>query len=251
MNVPAWAAELPDDLKSSDVIKNTPDVATLARRVVDLDRYKGSSLALPKDGDEESFKAFEAAVTKRGFVRGEVPADPSGYEVDVDTAALGLGDEWKAARLKEFHAVGLTKAQAKAALSREVGGMKAAYDRLRKEHGEGAVAAIQRAASKYNLDGDPYALLNLLRELGATMTEDGTKPAAGGGGGGGKSVDELDAEIAAANDELLKLPEYDPRAKVLLQKKFELMKQRTAKMTGDQSVLGVSLEAATKMVGKS
>lgn len=223
---PEWAASLPDDLKALPQVRQTPDVETLVKRLVDLDSYKGRSIALPKDGDEESAKAFEAAVAKRGFIRGEVPADPSGYDVDIDASDLGLGDEWKQGRLADFHALGLTKAQAKAALEREVTGMKSAFEGIQKDHGPAGLEAIKRAAARYQIDGNPAAVLNLLRELGSQMTEDTTK--VGGGATTGKSLTEIDAEIADINEKLLGIPEYDARGNLLLEQKMALLKQRSA-----------------------
>lgn len=233
--MPAWAASLPDDQKALPFVQQTPDLPTLVKRFADLDSYKGRSVALPKEGDAESEKAFEAAVTKRGFIRGEVPADPSGYEVEVDTAALGLNDEWKAGRLKEFHGLGLTKAQAKAALTREVESMSGALQKIKAEHGDGGLEAIKRASERYNIGNDPSAVLSLLRELGATMTEETTK--VGGGAPAGLSADEIDAQIAGLDEEIMKLPAYDKRADVLLQKKLGLMLQKTG-----QNASGLTLD---------
>ena len=238
--IPEWASSLPDDLKALPVVSQTPDIPTLVKRFADLDSYKGRSLALPKEGDPESEKAFEAAVAKRGFIRGEVPADPSGYDVQVDTASLGLTDEWKQGRLQEFHALGLTKAQAKAALTREVDAMSGALAKIKAEHGDGGLEAIRRATERYNIGSDPTAVLSLLREIGANMTEDQTK--VGGGLPTGKSVTDIDAEIAGLDDEIAKFPPYDPRSDALLNKKFALMKQRIALQTGDKSVMDLSLD---------
>jgi hypothetical protein len=238
--LPAWATSLPDDQKALPFVQQTPDLPTLVKRFADLDSYKGRSVALPKEGDAESEKAFEAAVTKRGYIRGEVPADPSGYDVEVDTAALGLDDDWKAGRLKEFHGLGLTKGQAKAALTREVESMSAALQKIQAEHGEGGIEAIKRASERYNIGNDPAAVLSLLRELGATMTEETTK--VGGGAPAGMSALEIDAQIAGLDDEILKLPAYDPRADVLIDKKLKLMLQRSglpaAGLTLDKIAIG-------------
>lgn len=225
MSVPQWAESLPDDLKALPVVQQTPDVPTLVKRLVDLDSYKGRSIALPKDGDEEGAKAFEQAVAKRGFIRGEVPADPSGYD-PVDTTGLDLGEDWQKTRLADFHAMGLTKAQAKAALEREVGGMKAAFEGIQKDHGPAGLEAIKKAAARYNIDGNPAAVLNLLRELGSQMTEDQTK--VGQGAPTGKSLTEIEAEIVTLNEQIMKLPEYDPRSQLLLDQKVALLKQRAA-----------------------
>jgi hypothetical protein len=235
---PEWATSLPDDQKALPFVQQTPDLPTLVKRFADLDSYKGRSVALPKEGDADSEKAFEAAVTKRGFIRGEVPADPSGYDVEVDTAALGLDAEWKAGRLKEFHGLGLTKGQAKAALTREVESMTGALQKIRAEHGDGGIEAIKRASERYNIGNDPTAVLSLLRELGATMTEETTK--VGGGAPAGMSVQEIDAQIAGLDEEILKLPDYDPRSDVLLQKKFALMMQKSG-----QANSGLTLDKVT------
>ena len=239
-SVPEWASSLPDDLKALPFVSQTPDVPTLVKRFADLDSYRGRSLALPKEGDPESEKAFEAAVSKRGFIRGEVPADPSGYDVEVDTEALGLTDDWKASRLKEFHGLGLTKAQAKAALTREVEAMSGALAKIKAEHGDGGLEAIRKATERYNIGSDPTAVLSLLREIGASMTEDTTK--VGGGAPSGKSVLDIDAEIAGLDDEIHKLPPYDPRSDKLIEQKFDLMKQRVALQSGDRSVMNLTLD---------
>jgi len=221
-------------LQGLEVVKNTPDLATAVKRLADLDRYKGSSIALPKDGDEASATAFTEAVTKRGFIPGEVPADPNGYDADVDLTKAELTDEWKAGRLKEFHSLGLTKTQAKAALQREVAAAEALFvgmdvtDR----------ADVRKAAEKYGIDGSPASIVKLLKELGKTMQEDNTKPIGGGTGG---SLLDIDVQIAELDDKILKLPEYDPRAKQALEQKFALMKKKAAIQTGDKSIENLAL----------
>lgn len=250
MSVPEWATSLPPDLQATDVVRNTPDLATAVKRLVDLDRYKGASLALPKDGDEASQAAFREAVNKRGFIAGEVPADPNGYDTaGVDLGSVGLGDEWKAAKLKEFHELGLTKAQARKALAREVDGLAGALKSFAEKHGDGGMDAVRRASAKYNLDGNPAGILHLLHEIGATMSEDGTKPAPGGGTGG-MSLQDIDVQIVDTDEAMLKLPPYDPRGKALLDKKYALLRQRAALESGDKSLLGVSFENVAKGIGR-
>jgi hypothetical protein len=245
MSVPEWAMDLPSDLQSAEVIKNTPDLETAAKRLVDLDRYKGSSLALPKDGDEAAMKSFSEAVSKRGFIRGEVPADPSGYDAEVDLSKVGLGDDWKEGRLKEYHSLGLTKAQAKKALAQEVGSMESAYGAITEKHGDAGMAAIRRAAEKYGLDGNPTGVLSLLMEIGMNMSEDGTKPSASGGSSG-LSLTDIDAKIAEVNSTITSLPEYDARVKQALEHKFQLIKQRAVLLSGDRSIANMTMADASK-----
>lgn len=249
MSVPDWANSLPAELQATEIVKSTPDLATAVKRLVDLDRYKGASIALPKDGDAESQKAFTEAITKRGFIAGEVPADPAGYDVEVDLAKVGLDATWKTGRLKDYHAMGLTKAQAKSALSREVDGMAAAMKAITDKHGDAGMEAIRKASSKYNLNGDPAGVLNLLLELGTNMNEDGTKPA-GGAGGGQMSLNDIDVKITETDEEIRKLPLYDPRSDKLLATKFELLKQRTALTTGDKGALEATFDSVAKNIGR-
>jgi len=250
MSVPDWANSLPADLQAHDVVKNTPDLATAVKRLVDLDRYKGASLALPKEGDEVSQSAFREAVSKRGFIPGEVPADPGGYDTEgVDLEAVGLGDDWKAGKLKEYHELGLTKAQAKKALAREVGGLTSALKELTEKHGDGSMEAVRRASAKYNLDGNPAGILQLLHEIGATMSEDGTKPPQGGGTSD-MSLQDIDVKIVETDEAILKLPPYDPRGKALLDQKYSLLRRRAALESGDTSLLGVPFEQAAKGIGR-
>jgi hypothetical protein len=220
--LPEWASSLPDDLKALPFVSNTPDVPTLVKRYAEIESYRGRSIALPKDNDPESEKSFEAALTKRGFIRGEVPESPEGYDVEVDTSSLGLDDAWKSGRLKEFHGLGLTKAQAKAALTREVESMSSAFEKIKAEHGDGGIEAIKKATERYNIGSDPTAVLSLLREIGASMTEDQTKP--GGNAPQTRSRVDVEADIAKVNDELMKLTPYDPRSTKLMEEKVGLLK---------------------------
>jgi hypothetical protein len=211
---PEWALSLPEELRDSGVIKSTPDIATAAKRLVDLERHRAASIALPKDSDPESLAAFEKAVQKRGFIRGEVPESPEGYEApETDVVTK----DWVASKLKEYHAIGLTKAQAKAALEREVNALKSAREGL----GEADLAAIDRAAQRYNLDGSPASLIRALKEIGMAMTEDTTKPTPGQSGGLSKI--DLEAKIAEINDQIVKFPSYDPRGQKLLEEKMNLL----------------------------
>jgi hypothetical protein len=251
MSVPEWAKGLPAELQEVESVRNTPDLATAVKRMIDLDRYKGSSIALPRDGDEASAKAFAEAVAKRGFIPGEIPADPTGYDVaDVDLSTVGLDDAWKAGRLKDYHAMGLTKTQAKAALKREVSTMETALKAITEKSGPGGLEAIRRASAKYNLNGDPGGILNVLMEIGMSMTEDGTKPPAGAGSGGGMSLQEVDAKLAELDDKILKVPEYDARSKPLLDERYDLLRRRAALVSGDNSVLNVPFETFAKNVGR-
>jgi hypothetical protein len=212
--IPEWAQSLPEDLRESGIIKSTPDIATAAKRLVDLERHRAASIALPKDSDPESLAAFEKAVQKRGFIRGEIPESPDGYEAPDDDIVT---PEWKAARLKEYHEIGLTKAQAKAAMEREVKALKSAREGL----SEADLAAIERATQKYQLDGSPLSLIKALKEIGMSMTEDTTKPTPGQSGGLSKI--DIEAKIAEINDQILKFPSYDPRGQKLLEEKMNLL----------------------------
>jgi hypothetical protein len=241
MSAPEWAQALPDDLKTLDLVQKTPDLPTLVRRLADLDSYKGRSIALPKDGDEASTKAFEEAVTKRGFVRGEVPADPAGYELPVDEA-LGLGPDWVQQKAAEYHALGLTKAQAKKAAERELAGVKSAMQGLSEQD----QAAIRRAAARYQLDGSPSAVFKLLKEIGANMTEDTTRP--DGAPAGGMSVQQIDAKLVELDEKMRALPEYDPRRGELMNEKKGVLMKKAAVLSGDNRVAGQSFDAAVKNV---
>jgi len=217
--IPEWAATLPDDLKSSGIIRSTPDIVTAAKRLVDLERHRSSSMALPKDSDPESLSAFEKAVAKRGFIKGEVPESPEGYEAPEDDL---ITPEWKASKLKEFHEIGLTKTQAKAALERELAVMKGAREGLDQKD----LDAVSRAMQRFNLDGSPKSLINALKEIGMTMTEDTTTT--GTGAPSGLTLVEIDAKIAEINEKIMAFPEYDPRGTLLLDEKTALLLQRSS-----------------------
>lgn len=217
--IPEWATSLPDDLKSSGIIRSTPDIVTAAKRLVDLERHRGASLALPKDTDPESIAAFEKAVQKRGFIRGEIPDSPDGYEApESDT----LTPDWKAAKLKEYHEIGLTKSQAKKALEREIASMGSAREGL----SEKDLDAVNRAAQRFKIDGSPKSLINALKEIGMSMTEDTTTT--GTSAPTGMTAVEIDAKIAEINEKILGFKQHDPRAALLLNEKIELLSQKSA-----------------------
>jgi hypothetical protein len=223
--VPTWAQALPDELKTHDVIKRTPDLPTAAKRLVDLAAFQGSAVALPKDGDAESLKVFEEKVSKHGFERtGGKPAKPEDYAVDL----AGVPDAAKPvveAQRKAYFDMGLPKKTAEALLARDAAAAKAqaeasqkALEGLKTKFGDALPTAMKNAekvAEKFgfkDLLGTSLAnvpgFYELMNKVGATMSEDSTQ--GGGGGGTGRTIEQVQADTLKAMDESIKMVEGSP-----------------------------------------
>jgi hypothetical protein len=246
MSVPDWAKELPADLQGHEFVKATPDLPTLVKRFADLDTYRGRSIALPKDGDADSAKAFAEAVGKRGFIAGEVPGDAAGYGLAADVDGLDLAPDWLQTKAAEYHAAGLTKAQAARAVERDLGALRSTKETLAKEFGAAGLALIDRAAQKHGINGDPMAVYRLLRELGANMSEDSTK--VGGGVPASKTLQQVEAELTELDEQILKLPTYDARRGELMNRKVSLLGEKIAISSGDANARKLTLEDMQKRV---
>lgn len=228
--VPDWAQSLPDDLKSHPAIANTPDVQTLAKRVVDLDSYKGRSIALPKEGDEQSRSAFAEAVMKRGFIPGQVPETPEGYDFGDDASS----DEWVSSRREEYHRIGLTAEQAKRALQRETEIRSETMSKF-SVFSDSDKKAAQRAVEAFGVDvEDPVSVFNLLKEVGSQMTtgEDSFRP--GLGGAPAETPESIDLKIHEMNLKMKEIPSWDPRYQAMLNDKSSLLQRKVA-MSGGQA----------------
>lgn len=243
--VPEWAESLPDDLKSIPVIQNTPDITTLAKRLVDLDRYRGSSIALPKDGDDESFKRFTDAVSKRGFIPGEVPTSPDDYPVpDIDLESAGVSDDWLASQKTLYHQMGLTKQQAEKAIKAEVGRMSDKRTKLMERYGEDKLKIIEDTSVKLGLDKGEDAFFEYLLKQGTQMNTEDSTHAAGGIPASSESLVDMEAKLMDISEQLAKMPDYDPRSKALESQHRQLVLKIGAVRTGDPSLAKMSWEEA-------
>lgn len=226
---PEWAETLPDDLKSHPAIANTPDVATLAKRLVDLDSYKGRSIALPKEGDEASMRAFTEAVSKRGFTPGLVPSDPAGYEFGEDAP----DDDWVKSRAEDYHKIGLTSEQAKRALKAELE-LRTQQESKLATFSEADRKAAKKAAEAFGVDlGDPVSVFNLLKEVGSNMTTGEDSFRVGGGAGAPETPESLDLKLHEMNLEMQEIPNWDPRHKAMLNQKALLLQRKAALQSGE------------------
>jgi hypothetical protein len=122
-----WYSSLPDNLTVEDggkqiplrdhqFIKETPDVATLAKRALDNHRALGGAVRLPgKDAKDEDRKAFLDKVYSTGLFP-RAPESPDKYEI-----AKPEGIPWDDALEKEFrataHSLGMSNDQVKAIMA--------------------------------------------------------------------------------------------------------------------------------------
>lgn len=245
--VPEWAEDLPDDLKSAPVIANTPDIVTAAKRLIDLDRYRGSSISLPKDGDDESFTRFSDAVTKRGFIRGEIPSTPEDYVLpEVDAEAAGVSEDWLAGQKAIFHEMGLTKQQATKALNAQVKQMSDKRSKLNEKFGEDKLRLIEETTVKLGLDKGEDAFFEYLLKQGTQMNAEDQTNASGGTPASGESLVDMEAKLMDLSQQLMKIPEYDPRSKAVESEHRRLLLKIGAARSGDPSMAKMSWEDATK-----
>jgi hypothetical protein len=227
-DTPEWAKALPTELQSHDAITRTPDLATAAQRLVDLTKYQGASIALPKDGDAESAKAFEEKVSRHGFERtGGKPAKPEDYAAPLDGAAEPVKAA-VAAKRQTYFDMGLSKKAAEALLAKDVEALKTQHDAsatalagLKTKFGDALPTVMKNAekvAEKHgfkNLLGTDIAnvpgFYELLNKVGETMSEDGTS--GGSGGGSGRTPEAIQTDLQKAMDESVKMVEGSPERK--------------------------------------
>lgn len=99
-SAPDWRESLPDDMRDLPIVKDTPDVPTLVKRLQDTQAMVGSSVRIPTDAaGQEDIAAFNQKVLEREYLglmqkpdqtNAEVmaqvynslgrPEDPGGYE---------------------------------------------------------------------------------------------------------------------------------------------------------------------------
>lgn len=101
--VPEWAKDLPEDLRSNPIVGKTPDIQTLVKNAIEMEKYRGSSIKIPgEDATPEDLRKF--------YTRLGVPEKVEGYEVSTPEG-VEMGDREKAIldRFKGIaHANGIT-----------------------------------------------------------------------------------------------------------------------------------------------
>lgn len=225
-NVPDWAKALPAELQTNDAILRTPDIATAAKRLVDLTAYQGRSVAIPKDDDADGLKAFDEKVSKFGYARvGAVPEKPDDYAAPLDglpETAKGFADM----RRKAYHDLKLPKAIAERLLASDIEQFKAAHESstkaladLKAHYGDKFDATIKNAekvAGKFGLQNilrsehsNNRGLFDLFNQMASTMKEDPVN-AGSGSGGSGRTKEQVKAELLTKMDESASLLEGSP-----------------------------------------
>ncbi|NBC18746.1 MAG: hypothetical protein GVY18_15690 [Bacteroidetes bacterium] len=188
MTTPEWLTEdiaeaLPEDYRDSDVLRNTKDVPSLAKQLVDSQKALGSSLRIPsKDAGSEDWDKFYSRVSEKvpglmkvdtedeTAVRGVLkqlglPEKPEDYTLKPDTLPDGVewSDEIEGQWREKLHEIGVPAPMAKkimATYAERIGEQaKAAqtaqqekYDALKKEWGEAfdeKARAAKKAAEHY------------------------------------------------------------------------------------------------------
>lgn len=243
-SVPEWAAELPEEMRDAPVIKNTPDIATAAKRLIDLDRYRGASLALPKDSDPESQKRFTEAVTKRGFIPGEIPGTPDAYPDPPEDVKEGLTDDWLTERKSHYHALGLTVQQAKKAIEADATGLVAKEKALREKYGESGIKAIEETMQKLGLDKGEESLFDYLLEQSKIMNQEDTTSVPGGAPVQSESLEDMEARLMEMGMKLMELDDYDRRKAPLQAEHDALVMKVGAAKTGDANLAKMTLQQA-------
>ncbi len=106
-----WRSELPPDLQNNPSIASTPDVATLAKRVVDLEKVAVGTekIARPREGwTDEDWNRFYNAIGR--------PEESSGYKLPEAPEGLPWDGEFQSAMVQKMHAAGLTQKQVEAVI---------------------------------------------------------------------------------------------------------------------------------------
>ena len=64
-----WKAELPEEIRDSPMVKEAPDLATLAKQAIDYQRMSGNSIRIPgEDASDEAITDFRGKLSKVGMV---------------------------------------------------------------------------------------------------------------------------------------------------------------------------------------
>jgi hypothetical protein len=134
----SWKDELPEELRDTTLVKEAPDLATLAKQAVDFQRMMGSMIRIPgEDASDEVREEFRGKLTKVGMVPLDDftsyvrPKEINEYRLEnppEDVASIGLTqahvDRWK----DEAFSDGLSQAQFQARALRNIDNMRAEFN---------------------------------------------------------------------------------------------------------------------------
>lgn len=185
MSVDKWRDTLPEDIRNEKVIQETPDLTTLAKRVIDGNNFISKSIRLPDDGDTSGMDELYNKLGRPEAVEGydiKRPDIPEGSKYDE-----GLEKSF----LEAAHKIGLNSSQANAliswnqeqALSQAANGQQTLSDgmaSLRKEWGgafDERVKIAEEVLNQYGNDTtdamvkDNAGLISLIYEMGKNLVE--------------------------------------------------------------------------------
>lgn len=188
-SVDNWRDTIPEDIRNEKVIVETKDITSMAKRLVDANKFISQSVRLPDDGDtsgmDELYNKLGRPETVEGYTVTR-PDMPDGMQYDE-----GLEKNF----LSEAHKLGLNSSQANAlikwnqaqAVSQMESGNKTAaeaMDGLKKEWGtafDERVKIAEEVLNQYGSDASEAAiknnpgLISLVYEMGKNLLETSTE----------------------------------------------------------------------------
>ncbi len=243
-----------------------------------------------KDASAEDSQAFEERLAGLGFSPSDVvPEDASGYSAEADATGIPpeVADQYVEQRRQYYKRAGVGAKTARKLLAEDMNDLRNAmtgYHRdvelatatVQKLWGDSAPQGIRRAqrgaelagitdlmeAPLFTLDGKVVSLgnrpelMNMLSEIGKRLGED--KGANVNGDGAQPSPDAQDVE-SLKDERTLKLKQFselmrgnpgDPELRLVRAEIRKLNQRITAQETGDASIIGMTPERMSKLVGK-
>jgi len=185
MSVDNWRDTIPEDIRGHKIIKETPDITTMAKRLVDANNFISKSIRLPDDGDTSG---MDDLYNKLGR-----PETPEGYKIDRPQLQEGqqYNEETEKSFLDAAHKIGLNSSQVNALMKwnqEQVSGMQAqaiesneeAAAGLRREWGNAykeRIATVNDVLNQFadedvreSVQGNPV-LVKLLYDIGKNLVE--------------------------------------------------------------------------------
>lgn len=166
---------LPEDFEGREALlskfKGEDAIAEMAKSYVNLEGYRGRSVAVPDPGDDEAWgKVMERLGRPHSFEDYASPKDIGEGNIDeLKRAAFGMD-----LTQRQFEAFAKTAQQAQGEMDK---GREGIVDDIKARYGEKygeALAAARRAAKEKGVEGDFEAdpeMFALLSEIGANMSE--------------------------------------------------------------------------------
>jgi len=185
ITVDNWREVLPENLRNEKVIQDTKDLTTMAKRLVDANKYISSSIRLPDDGDtsgmDELYNKLGRPETVEGY-KVERPQMPEGvkYNEDLEKTFLGIAHKVGLNSSQVNELIKWNQEQSVSMAADQRNSTVQAMNNLKKEWGNAFDERVKIAEEVLNQYGndeiealarDNAPLINILYEMGKNLVE--------------------------------------------------------------------------------